>query len=457
MPIGFSVQNFPQINIKSPATIFTALAVVYVLFLLYGSLVPLNFYLMPLDQAWREFTQLSIKHLSIGSRSDLLANILLYIPLSYLICGVVWYQTHRSDIWILIGVFAFCQSLSLLIEFLQVFSPLRTTDLRDILANGFGSVIGLILWRHSANHINRLFAGWQHVLGIDKNKLLPVYLIIFTLYALIPLDLTISPVEIYNKFTRGRVLFIPFREDVWIGRKIQMLTMEMSLWAVIGFLWALSSSQTAKQIWIKGSLFAVFLECAQLFVFSRVTDVTDMLTGSLGVAVGVSAVVLFRRWSPALCNVRTEYSRLPEILIATFLFLTSLFIVCWKYWFPFNFEFAAEFLARRWQQVNTFPFWLHFNTGEFSSLGDIIKTILLYSPIGVASCFFIYTLRGVLPPLILHNASILGMLFFAMLVEIGQILKPDAYPDITDVIFGWISMVAAYFFCYQLFVKKTSG
>ena len=62
----------------------------YLLFVVYGSLVPLDFHPRPLDAAWRDFLETRYLKLGLGSRADWVANILLYIPLAYLLCaGIV--------------------------------------------------------------------------------------------------------------------------------------------------------------------------------------------------------------------------------------------------------------------------------------------------------------------------------------------------------------------------------
>ena len=59
----------------------------YAVFVVYGSLVPLDFHYRPLAAAWDAFLQTPYLHLDVGSRADWVANILLYIPLGFFATG----------------------------------------------------------------------------------------------------------------------------------------------------------------------------------------------------------------------------------------------------------------------------------------------------------------------------------------------------------------------------------
>jgi hypothetical protein len=66
------------------------LTVAYTAFVIYGSLVPLQFKARPLSEAWEFFRHIPYLELGIGSRADWVANILLFVPLAFLWLGAVW-------------------------------------------------------------------------------------------------------------------------------------------------------------------------------------------------------------------------------------------------------------------------------------------------------------------------------------------------------------------------------
>ena len=61
----------------------------YLVFVVYGSLVPLDFTPLPLDEAIERFRRIRFLNLGIGSRADWVANGLLMIPLAFLLCGSI--------------------------------------------------------------------------------------------------------------------------------------------------------------------------------------------------------------------------------------------------------------------------------------------------------------------------------------------------------------------------------
>ena len=56
----------------------------YGAFVIYGSLVPLNFQPRPLAEAIDAFRNIRYLNLDIASRADWVANILLFVPLAFL-------------------------------------------------------------------------------------------------------------------------------------------------------------------------------------------------------------------------------------------------------------------------------------------------------------------------------------------------------------------------------------
>ena len=60
------------------------LAIGYLVFVVYGSLVPLRYTPLPWDHALARFQEIPFLQLGIGSRADWVANLLLFIPLTFL-------------------------------------------------------------------------------------------------------------------------------------------------------------------------------------------------------------------------------------------------------------------------------------------------------------------------------------------------------------------------------------
>ena len=107
---------------------------------------------------------------------------------------------------------------------------------------------------------------------------------------MLPLDLTISPIELYHKWAGGRVVLLPFGglKGSFSERLYETLT-DLLIWVPVGFLWSLERKHQIARVAILGMLAASVIEFAQLFVYSRVTDVTDILLAGVGAAMGALA------------------------------------------------------------------------------------------------------------------------------------------------------------------------
>ena len=102
-----------------------------------------------------------------------------------------------------------------------------------------------------------------------------------------PLDLTISGVEIYHKWRDGRILLVPFSAvyDTW-AQRVYALAADVALWIPAAFLWRLSSPRPARKVVLYVVACAAVIEVVQIFVYSRVTSTTDLLTAGCGAAIG---------------------------------------------------------------------------------------------------------------------------------------------------------------------------
>ena len=193
---------------------YITLSLCYLAFVVYGSLIPFQFHPIPIAEAIDRFYRIPYLNLGIQSRADFVANILLFIPLSFFLMGVWFRQIRPRYVKVLdtLWVLSFCCFLAAVIEFLQIFFPARTVSLNDIIAETAGAGIGVVLWLWIGQ---RLTAWAQSVISEHRPRSLAEqalygYVIALIFFSLFPLDLTISPVEIYHKWKEGKLVFIPF-------------------------------------------------------------------------------------------------------------------------------------------------------------------------------------------------------------------------------------------------------
>lgn len=411
------------------------LALGFLLFVIYGSLVPLDFRPIPLAQAVQQFRTIPFLDLGIGSRADWVANILLFIPLGFLWLGVVW-PKQQGFIRLLVAAMVLAASLllSIGIEFTQLYFPPRTVSQNDILAEFLGALIGLFLWwRYGGDLTHWLKAalitrGKSHV----AVKLLWLYLAGLFLYSVLPLDLTISPVEIYHKWRSGKVNLIPF--GFFIADPIQLiydLVTDALLWTPVSLLWVVSGRRAGMQAWAWTVLAAASLEFCQFFVYSRVTDVTDILMAMAGAGVGVWLGRLFNADKPVQIQNSSALRRPAWALFWGLVWILLLVVI---FWYPFDFRLERTFLRERLALFERVPFHAYYYGTEFRAVTELLHKILFFIPLGAILAFG----RLGMPPSAAR--TIYAVIATAILIavpsgiELGQIAIPQKNPSTTDLV-----------------------
>ncbi len=162
-PISLSLGNASP----SGSKMLLYISLVYSVFVVYGSLVPLDFHYRSISDAWQSFQNIRYLNLGIASRADWVSNILLFIPLAFLRQGALWHRDSKalrfaSSSLVLVA----CISLSITIEFTQLFFPPRTVSINDIIAETIGAVAGISLWWF----IGQLVSGWFLSLARTHDK-----------------------------------------------------------------------------------------------------------------------------------------------------------------------------------------------------------------------------------------------------------------------------------------------
>ena len=131
----------------------------YLLFIVYGSLFPLADWRTPEHKLLEVWQQAMGQHLS---RSDLLTNFLVYIPLGFLLSSVCSTRFGTLARVMLVVTFGFLISFSM--EYLQLFLPARSSSPVDLLLNTLSTLSGAIAYRWLGNKSTRgeWFGEWCH-------------------------------------------------------------------------------------------------------------------------------------------------------------------------------------------------------------------------------------------------------------------------------------------------------
>lgn len=265
---------------------YLAMLVVYLAFVIYGSVVPLEFRRVPVSGIWSEFSWGSPPTEQRISRSDFATNVLLFVPVTFLAMGVV---TRRNARWVsrtvTVAVVCSAWGLSLIVESAQVFIPPRVASVSDIVAQWIGAGLGLLAWYAMGDRVTRWARGlWtdpaQHRLAV---KILWVYALGFVFHQLLPLDLSLRPCDLYSKLTADRVNFCPFADVRYSS--LYTIVMKTTMMMPVGLLLTLLTSRRRAVVWVvavQGLGFAAAVEMLQVFTFSRYASSTDVVFGTLG-------------------------------------------------------------------------------------------------------------------------------------------------------------------------------
>lgn len=410
--------------------LLVAAALLYTAFVVYGSLVPLEYRTMPLAEAGRRFRDIPWLELGIGSRADWVANLLLFIPLAFLWLGVLW---HRRSIWLRMAasllVCAGAALLSIAIEFTQLFFPPRTVSQNDLLAEAIGAVLGVLAWWGTGPRVARWAGDWLAGRG-DRSlarRLLYLYLAGLFAYNLLPLDLTISPVELFHKWQEGRVLLLPF--SALPGEPalaVYELLSDVAIWVPVGLLWVMNGGSRLHG-WRNSLLAALALEFLQLWVYSRVSDVTDVFTAALGAWIGVTVGARAALSAPAVRSHHPGY---------TVGFVSAMAVLAWSgvlaavFWYPFDFSSDAQFLRERLASLQRAPFTAYYYGTEFRAVTEVLHKVLFFLPLGclLGLAAHGFRLRGAWLRVF---ALLLGMAL-AGVIEGVQLALPGKNADLTD-------------------------
>lgn len=422
--------------------IFLLVGLGYLAFVVYGSLVPFDFRPLPLDAALRAFAHIRYLKLGIDSRADWVANILLYIPLPFLWLGAVSSEgRYFRQLFFSVFFFLFFVALSVTIEFTQQFFPPRTVSLNDIIAEVFGTAIGVMIWWSSGTKIRALV---QSVLAQGRNAAIAgliLYTIGYLAFSLFPYDFLISAQEIQGKLS-GRYFHWFASADTCGGtlRCGAKLMAEAAAVAPLGLLIGFASRRTGwplvrSAIWM-GSGLGLIIETLQFFLVSGLTLGASVLTRAIGVAAGAAAGDRFRQTSlwPVLYLLR------PFIPVTGAAYAFLLGAVTWLNHGPI---LTVQESLERLGTIRFVPFYYHYYTSESAAMSSLLAVAIMFFPIGIQYWIWRITrLREFVARGVFTAGFIGGAVSLA--VEIGKLFLASARPDPTNVLIGALAAAAGY-------------
>ena len=274
----------------------------YLLFIVYGSLVPLDFNPRPLEAAWRDFLGVRYFALGVESRADWVANLLLYMPLGYLLSAAMAAQGRpAAQLLSTSAVFVICAALALGVEFTQLFFPPRTVSLNDIGAEIVGAALGIAVWRVWGGALDRLWTEMERGGLVAIRAAAVVYVLAYLTLSLFPYDFYISAQEFSHKLAAGAygLLMAPAaceRLSICIGK----LGAEIFVVIPLGVFFSMVLGKAAPRAYAKaawcGVVLGLVIEVAQLFIASGISQGVSLLTRAAGMWAASTS-----RWRMVVC------------------------------------------------------------------------------------------------------------------------------------------------------------
>lgn len=344
----------------------------YAAFVVYGSLVPLDFNPLALERAWREFRGMPFLNLGAGSRADWIANGVLYLPL-----GVLAAKSLRRagpwGAWLLATML--CWAMALAVEFAQVFFPPRTVSQNDILAEWIGSAAGAALAVPLRSWFDRLGEAVRRGGGAHGQHVLEAYAAGYVLLSFFPYDLVVSWAELRAKAGSDLWSWALVRSARGSLYSLLQLGVEVLLSAPIG-VWLSRRGRPAgvAAALVVGAALGLVIELGQFLIVSGVSHGASVLSRSVGVAAGAALAPRFA--GAGLAGVRVWLHRWSIPLGAGYALLLL----------AVNGSFSGRWLgtaaaAATWAKLRLLPFYYHYYTTEAQALISLLSVALMYLPL----------------------------------------------------------------------------
>jgi len=439
-----------------PGRAYRILAVVYGVFVVYGSLVPLDFKYHSFDKALSQFLKTPYLLLHIWNRADLVANLLLYIPLTFFAMGALTREGRRPGRGLvgLCVVIAGC-ALAVAVEFAQIFFPPRTVSLNDILAEAVGSVVGVGLWILFGQRLT----AWVRRLGRLRNRrrlaihILTGYVVALAVYELYPFDFVLSMDELLEELRGGKLHVMPLAD--WDHLSLLAVAVKAGVLVPVGYLCALTGFGRGRlpRIAAIGGLFALAVQCLHVFIYTRWSSTTDVLLGALGAAAGGW---LASRFGPVAGRpvAQTPLWRAVSWSGRLALAIGGAAAILWYKWQPFAWQWPKEGVlsaAIGWVRI---PFYCQYYNTEFQA------TLQVTQDFG-APLILALLLTSVLGKWGTAGRWVAGITAggIAAAAEAGQMFFPPRVPDLTTMMIAGVGAAVGVFLhdrFVHVFVKAHS-
>ena len=404
----------------------------YVLFVVYGSFVPLEFQRIPLDEAVRRFSEMPWLKLGMAARADLMANFILYVPIGY---GAAWFPARgkgpRGKCAACVGAVVFGAVLAVAVEFVQVFLP-RTVSMNDLVAEFVGSVVGAV----TAAGLGPWLAGlWRKAVAQRGARealaaALVLYALAYVAYVLFPFDFLTRWAEIRVKWASGSVTLgldcgIGWPLHVLVLKWIAQLLAAVPLGALVA--WRRKERWSVGRALGGGLVLGLTIEIVQFFLASGCSQLASVVATALGFTAGV---FVLQRWQGEVV-LSLLVGAEPRVFLA--LCTGYALLLVWVNWAGRGALREPGEILDVLRSLSFLPFYYHYYMPESRALFSAAAYGALYAPVGGLVAWYGLLKNGHLRRIQAWPAAwIAGGLAFVC--EAGKLLWAQARPDPTNVL-----------------------
>jgi VanZ family protein len=405
-----------------------ALALLALVCVLYGSIVPLHWHEgVSWDDAITRLGMVPFEPTRSLWTGDFFVNVLVFLPIGFFACGAVAPESRRVALSAVAPVSLFCIGVAALVEFSQLFVQDRTPSWSDVFALSLGGLAGSLLWAVAGQKTTNWLAS---TLTTSQDRrvfwLLAIYSAGWLIVGLLPL------------------LFPPFAyplvRSVWLGPAEPDLTSALAdavvtalAIAPIGAFLALFA-RTSSRAWPGGVVAAAGAVVAVLL--GGLWQVTPFLTPPkpgarvAGMLVGAS-LAWYGRWPIAGFQPQRR-ARWPWVVLMVWCLVLVLYA-----WAPFDFGVSPEMLDRRVEVLYVrVPLHRYYWVPPLTALNMALTVFLLALPLGGLLRLISWRGEWLTPRVcVLISTTLFGVL------EWGQLYLPGRRADPTDVLIAAIGAV----------------
>jgi VanZ family protein len=425
--------------------VYLWLALAVMALAIYGSLLPFDQQWRPIAPAWSTFMALLANPPAERlSRTNFLANILLFVPFGFCLMGAR--LADRAPASRTVAAFAVLVAsvlVSTLAEFAQVFARDRIPTRLDIAAQTIGCALGIAAWIAAGPSLTTWLRESRLRMRSDRlARALGAYAALWVFAGLVPFDITVDVGELGRRLRSGMINVVPFGspmpawQQVWHAVPLILISIPLGLIGLIG--WRHDSRRrSAAAAWALGATAVAALEGVQIFIRSHAADITDVLCGWLGVVLGVWVGTRLPEIRSA--PIAPIDRRRLAVLVATGVWAL---VICGYHWQPFDFSLDPLLVRDKLANISLVPFAGYRAGSDPNALNSLLSKTAVAAPLGTLASF---AARGLaVPGRVLLAMWLAAATAFFGAVEAGQFFVPSRDPDPTDTLVGVAASLAGW-------------